>query len=167
MKKIFVFFLIVVSSCTTDYPKDFSEAALKEMLITQDEMKLTFREVLYENKGKKILINFWASWCKDCINDFPKIKQLQKEFPDVVYVFLSVDFGKPSWKKAIKKYDLKGLHYNLPKGMKEGNLVEFANLKWISRYMVIDENGKISLFKANKAADDNIKKALNTINKTF
>ena len=59
---------------------------------------------------------FGASWCKDCIVGFPKIKELQKEFPDVVFLFLSVDRSNASWQRAIKKYNLVGEHYNLPEG---------------------------------------------------
>lgn len=160
MKKILLFISLLFISCNTNYPKEFSELALKDMLITQKGRKLTFREVLLENQGKKILLNFWASWCKDCIYDFPKLKELQEKYPDVVYVYLSVDFGKPSWKKTIEKFKLEGLHYNLPKGMNEGDLVEFIRLNRISRYMIINEEGKIVLFKANKASDKDIEIAL-------
>lgn len=158
-KFIILFAVIFFISCSED-PKQFSEKALLDMLITQDGAKLTFREVLYKHKGEKILIDVWASWCKDCIVGFPKVKKVQKKFPNVKYVFLSVDRNNPSWKRAIKRYNLKGDHYNFPKGQNEGEFVDFINLGWIPRYMVIDETGKIKLFKATKASDKNITEAL-------
>ncbi len=161
MKKIFLFICIIFMSCNFNTPTQFSEEALKDMLIGLDDSKLTFREVLYNNKGKKIFIDVWASWCKDCIVGFPKVKEIQKEFPEVVYVFLSTDRSNPSWKRAISKYNLKGLHYNLPKGMNEGDFVDFLNSNWMPRYMVVDETGKISLYKATKATDKKIIEALN------
>ena len=159
MKKIFLLLIIVFVSCSED-PKEFSEEANLEMLIGLDDSKITLREVLYQQKGKKIFIDVWASWCKDCIAGFPKVKELQKEFPDVVFLFLSVDISNPSWKRAIEKYNLVGEHYNLPKGMNEGDFVNFINLNWISRYMVIDEIGQIQLFKATDPSDKKIIKAL-------
>jgi hypothetical protein len=90
----------------------------------------------------------------------PKVKQLQEEFPEVVFLFLSVDTKKSSWKYGVEKYNIIGEHYNLPKGMKKGNLVDFLNLGWIPRYLVIDEKGQITLFKATKASDSNISKAV-------
>ena len=159
MKKIFLLLIIVFVSCSED-PKEFSEEANLEMLIGLDDSKITLREVLYQQKGKKIFIDVWASWCKDCIAGFPKVKELQKEFPDVVFLFLSVDISNPSWKRAIEKYNLVGEHYNLPKGMNEGDFVNFVNLNWISRYMVIDEKGQIQLFKATDPSDKKIIKAL-------
>ena len=160
MKKIFLLIILVFVSCNTEKPTQFSEKALQDMLISVDGSKVTLREVLYYKKGKKVLIDVWASWCADCIRDFPKVKELQKDFPEVDFLFLSVDRSNPSWKRAIKKYKLKGEHYNLPKGMKEGDFVDFVNLNWISRYMVIDEKGEISLFKSTDASDKEIIEAL-------
>ena len=130
------------------------------MVITQDGTKLTFREILYKHKGEKILIDVWASWCKDCIVGFPKLKEVQNQFPNVKYVFLSVDRSNPSWKRAIKKYNLIGDHYNFPKGQNKGDFVNFINLGWIPRYMVVDEKGEISLFKATKITDKDLIEAL-------
>jgi thiol-disulfide isomerase/thioredoxin len=160
MKRYFILFALFLLSCNADYPKEFSEKALKDMVISQDGSKKIFSEILLKHKGKKVLIDIWASWCKDCIQDFPKVKKLQEKFPDVNYVFISVDRGKSSWKKAIIKYDLRGDHYNLPKGMNEGDFVDFVKLNWISRFMVIDEKGEIKLFKATKASDIDIINAL-------
>tara|TARA_R110002072_G_scaffold168350_2_gene321900 strand:+ start:622 stop:1113 length:492 start_codon:yes stop_codon:yes gene_type:complete len=159
MKKIFLLLFIVFVGCSDD-PKEFSEEANLEMLIGLDDSKITLREVLYQQKGKKIFIDVWASWCKDCVIGFPKVKELQAEFPEVAFLFLSVDISNPSWKRAIEKYNLVGEHYNLPKGMEEGDFVDFVNLNWISRYMVIDEKGKIEVFRAIDPLDKKIIKAL-------
>jgi thiol-disulfide isomerase/thioredoxin len=160
MKKTFLLLIIIFISCNSEKPKHFTDEVYKEMLISLDASKITLREVLYYNKGKKILIDVWASWCKDCIVGIPKIKELQKEFPDVIFLFLSVDRSAPSWKRAITKYNLIGEHYNLPEGMKDGKFVDFINLNWIPRYMVIDETGEITLFKATNISDKSIKDAL-------
>ncbi|PKV65512.1 thioredoxin-like protein [Polaribacter sp. Hel1_33_96] len=163
MKKLFLLLIVIFISCNSEKPTQFSTETYKEMLIGLDDSKITLREVLYNHKGKKILIDVWASWCKDCIVGVPKIKKLQKEFPDVVFLFLSVDRSNPSWKRAINRYNLKGEHYNLPEGMKDGEFVDFINLNWIPRYMVINESGEITLFKATNAADKEIKEALKKI----
>ncbi|MFC3928355.1 TlpA family protein disulfide reductase [Streptococcus caprae] len=46
---------------------------------------------LADYTGKKVYINFWASWCKPCLKEMPqleKIYQKYKDNPD--YAFLSV-----------------------------------------------------------------------------
>ena len=67
MKKLFLLLIVIFISCNSEKPTQFSTEAYKEMLIGLDDSKITLREVLYNHKGKKILIDVWASWCKDCI----------------------------------------------------------------------------------------------------
>lgn len=161
MKKLILLAItIILTSCNFETPTQFSEKALNDTLITLDDSKITFKEVLNQYKGKKILIDVWASWCADCIKSLPKTKELQKEFPDVVFLFLSVDKRNSSWKKGIQRFGINGEHYNLPNGMKKGELVDFLSLRWIPRYLVIDKTGKIILFKATNASDSEIKEKL-------
>ena len=159
MKKL-LFLLAILLFISCEKPTHFSEKALNDTVISLDDSSSTFKEVINQYKGKKIVIDVWASWCADCIRGLPKVKELQEEFPEVVFLFLSVDEKNDAWKKGIKRFNILGEHYNLPKGMKNGDFVDFVNLNWIPRYIVVDENGTISLFKATKATDKNIEKAL-------
>lgn len=154
---IFLFFLV---GCNLETPTEFSKEALSEEFYTEDDSKITFEKVLKQNLGNKIVIDIWASWCRDCLVALPRTKMLQEKYPEAVFLFLSVDKNKEAWKNGIKKNQIKGLHYNLPNGMDTGNLVGFLDLGWIPRYLVIDENGKIVLFKATKAIDRRIEDAL-------
>ena len=45
-------------------------------------------ETLRQYKGKIILLDFWASWCTNCIEGFPKIKILKQIFGDALQVLL-------------------------------------------------------------------------------
>lgn len=159
-KKISILVILVFMSCSFETPTNFTPEALNEKVYSLDESSSTFQEILNKHKGNKILIDFWASWCRDCIEGLSEVKKLQKEFPKITFLFLSVDTRKNSWKRGIQRYKITGEHYNLPKGMKDGALVDFIGLGWIPRYMVIDELGKIALFKATDASDDEIIQAL-------
>ena len=161
MKKLILLVVaIILTSCNFETPTQFSEKALNDTLISLDGSKISFKEVINQYKGKKILIDVWASWCADCVKGMPKIKQLQKKFPEVVFLFLSVDKKNNSWKNGIIKFKINGEHYNLPKGNKEGDFVDFINLWWIPRYLVVDKKGNISLFKATEVSDKRIMQAL-------
>lgn len=152
---IFFFFL----SSLFNAPTSFSDKALEDVFVSKDDKNIAFKEILSKYKGKKIVIDVWASWCKDCVGGLPKVKALQKEYPEVVFLFLSLDKSVESWKKGIDRFEVLGEHYFMQSGWK-GDFAKFLNLDWIPRYMVVDEQGEISLFKAIKSTDIKIIEAL-------
>jgi thiol-disulfide isomerase/thioredoxin len=158
-KTISTLILLILMGCSFENPTTFSEQSLTEKVVTIDGNEVTMKEVLNDHKGKKVVIDIWASWCKDCVVGFPNLKKFQEENPEVVYLFLSLDKSVKSWKKGIKRFDLQGGHYFMKEGDK-GAFGEFLNLWWIPRYVVVNEVGEITLFKAVKITDKNIVQAL-------
>ena len=49
--------------------------------------------IMDANKGKVVLVNFWATWCKPCVKEFPDLVKLQNDYKDkgFVLVFISAD----------------------------------------------------------------------------
>ncbi|WP_455169327.1 TlpA family protein disulfide reductase [Aegicerativicinus sediminis] len=155
-----VYFGIIffVAGCSEN-PKSFSIEAYNDVLLDIKGNEITWEKALNEMKGSKTFIDFWATWCKDCIENFEVLEDLQQEFPNVNFVFVSLDNNIDSWNWGIEKYNLVGSHYFLPEG-KNGALGDFLNLWWIPRYVVIDENNNILIFKATSAEDIKIKNVL-------
>ncbi len=151
--------LLSVFSCNTEAPTQFSETALNDTFITQNGESVAFKTILEAHKGKTIVIDIWASWCGDCLQGMPKVKALQSEYKDVVYVFLSLDKNQDAWKRGIKRHDVNGEHYFMQSGWK-GAFGNFVNLNWIPRYMVINEVSEIVVFDVIKADDDKLIEAL-------
>ena len=140
-------------------PTNFSEAALNDQVLGLDGSSKSLSEILDQHKGKTMFIDLWASWCRDCIVGFPKVKKLQDSKSDVVFLFLSLDKTEDSWKKGIDKYELEGEHYFMASGW-DGALGNFLKLDWIPRYLVVDDSGAISIYKSIDADDRELKKAL-------
>jgi thiol-disulfide isomerase/thioredoxin len=151
--------LIGFLSCNVDTPVSFSEEALNDTFLTLDGNSVTLKSILENHKGKTILIDIWASWCGDCIKGMPKLKVLQHNREDVVYIFMSLDRSEKAWKKGIEKYGVRGEHYYMPAGKKSA-FGEFVNIDWIPRYMVVGAKGDIKLFRAVQADDHKIKEIL-------
>ena len=161
MKKLLLSFLLgsTLLNCQSEDVTTFSEAALNDEFITLDETVLPFSTILDKYKGQTIFIDVWASWCKDCRKSLPNVKAIQQKFPEMVYVFLSLDKSLGAWKKGIQKYNLQGDHYFMQSGWK-GAMGTFLDLDWIPRYMIVDPEGKILVYKAIKTKDKNLIKYL-------
>ena len=47
---------------------------------------------IHQFEGKIIILNFWATWCPPCVEEFPQLLQLaHQEQDNVVFIALSVD----------------------------------------------------------------------------
>jgi thiol-disulfide isomerase/thioredoxin len=140
--------------------KFFTEAALNDVFVSENNEEITLSEILQQYKGKTVFIDVWASWCKDCIAGMSKVQKLREENPEVVFLFLSLDKETESWKHGIEKYGVIGENYFIPSGWK-GPFCSSIDLDWIPRYMVINPKGEISLYKAIETNDENLLKELN------
>lgn len=163
MKKIISLLIVALSitSCSNAQETEFKKEALENVMSTTENKSITFQEILEKYKGQIVVVDVWASWCSDCIKGMPKVKTLQEQFPNATYLFISMDKNYEAWIKGIAKYDVKGEHYLTSDGMK-GIFGKAIKLDWIPRYMVIDREGKIALFKVIEADDS---KLIETIKK--
>lgn len=46
---------------------------------------------LSDYKGKRVLINFWGSWCPPCKNEMPLMQKLYEKYQDENFVILAVN----------------------------------------------------------------------------
>jgi thiol-disulfide isomerase/thioredoxin len=166
MKKILLLFAIIMTSisCSNAQTKSFSKNSQSEKLTDVDGKEIKFKDVLKKYKGKTIVMEVWASWCGDCVGAMPKVKELQEKNPNVVYLFVSMDKTFDKWKSGIEKHELKGEHYwvNDEKGMK-GSFGKSIDLDWIPRYIIINKNGEVVLYKAIETEFDKINATLKTL----
>lgn len=126
---------------------EFSKVSLTSKLTTIDNKDISFEEILKQNEGKTIVIEVWASWCGDCVKAMPQVKELKASNPDVAFVNLSCDKTYDAWKSGVEKYEVSGENYLIKDGMK-GVFGKSIKLDWIPRFIVVDKNGKIVLFRA-------------------
>ena len=65
-------------------------------------------------KGKVILINFWASWCNPCVQEFPSMLKLMERFKDdLVLVAVSTDETKEEAIRFAKTLNVQGANVHL------------------------------------------------------
>ena len=145
-------FVSTLLSCQNRVETEFSEAALNDEFVTLNGDSILFKTILENHKGNTVFIDVWASWCKDCLEGLPSVKALQAGYTDVDFVYLSLDKTQKAWKKGVDRLEIKGDHYLMQSGWK-GAMGTFLDLDWIPRYMIIDKQGAIKVFKAIKTSD--------------
>ncbi len=127
---------------------NFSNEALNQQITTLDGDSIAFKDVIAKYKGKTIILDFWASWCADCVKALPSVKEFDYNIDhnDFVFITLSMDRNKDAWKKSVAKLQIPGdVHYFVPGGFKSAIGLS-AELNWIPRYLVLDTKGNIQVF---------------------
>lgn len=150
---------IISFGCSNAQKKEFSKESLSKKLITLENKEISFSEILKKHKGKTTVIEVWASWCGDCVKAMPKVKEMQSNNPNVDYVFISMDKAFEKWQAGIEKHELKGDHYWATDGMK-GEFGKAIDLDWIPRYIILDKNGNIVIYRAIETDFDKINEQL-------
>ena len=95
---------------------------------------------LSKYQGKRIFLNFWATWCKPCIIEMPSIERAQQQLSEEDFVFLLASdetVGRINRFKATKDFDLEFVRVETP----------FPDLGILSlpTTLIIDAKGKIAL----------------------
>lgn len=92
------------------------------------------------------LIDFWASWCKPCREEIPRIKAAIQKFPGQFKVYaVSLDANREAWQKAIIEDStqmFKHLIGTYPNGQ-PSRLLRQLNIKVIPANFLIDKEQRI------------------------
>lgn len=159
MKKLFLSLALVFAALTGIDAQDAESVDLDQKYAADMLAKgsaapdftledITGRTVnLSDFKGRKVVLQFWASWCPDCRAEVPHIKALQaKADPsEVAFVAVSFDRTPEAFKTYVTENYMGGVQLYDPAGMKESQIAKAYKIKWIPSLYLIDEEGKVEL----------------------
>lgn len=124
-------------------------------LLKRDSTKFT----LSTTRGKYIMLDFWASWCKPCREAIPNWKMVYQKYHSKGFEIVSVsddskwsdwtkamDFEKMPWTQVIDVFPVK----NMPAQV--GTLYQ---THFIPFYVLIDKAGKILVYTDNEKEIEN------------
>jgi len=49
---------------------------------------------LEDQTGSVVLVNFWASWCRPCVDEIPSLHRLAEKFEDSAFTVVTVNVGE-------------------------------------------------------------------------
>ncbi len=118
---------------------------LKSVSSTDD-----LKQIFDSSKGSVVLVNFWATWCKPCVKEFPELMKLYANYKDKGFklIFISLD-DLPDIDTKLKPFLLKSgvdftTYYNT--FAKPEELIDYIDKKWsgaIPSTYIYDREGKL------------------------
>ncbi|MBX2840874.1 MAG: TlpA family protein disulfide reductase [Flammeovirgaceae bacterium] len=130
---------------------------------------LSTEKLLDHFKGNYIYIDFWATWCAPCLEEFQCHTSLQKlaEKYSIVLLHISLDREKheKKWKKRINEYNLTGYHiradWKLQKDLWKV-IFQQESRPSLPRFILIGKNGELINYHTSRPSE--IEKLENEIN---
>ena len=94
---------------------------------------------LADQKGKIVVVSFWASWCGPCQRELPALTEWAKTKPDVKFIAVNVDRKKSDAIPFLKKVNV-----GLPIGYdNDAQMVGQYSVMSMPTTFVIDKKGKV------------------------
>lgn len=160
-KQLFTFFTVVFMLVSSSV---FAQQTMQPNL-TPNQVKAvenaTFTDLqgntfkLSDYHGKVVMIDFWETWCKPCINSMPTVNQLAKAYnKNFAVIAITPGFSdtKEQVKDFVSKHDYK-FHYAYG-----GNLAQKLQITGIPYKVFIDANGKfISVMMGSRGPSQDFK----------
>ena len=115
-------------------------------------------------RGKYLVVDVWASWCKPCIANIPAWNDLMKEYDPKLIQFISVslDDNAADWKKAIEKHKPAGVQV-LDSNAFAGLFAVYCRIAYLPRYLIVDPAGQIINYSAPHPRQPELRNLLNAL----
>jgi peroxiredoxin len=109
---------------------------------------------LSDYRGKVVLVNFWASWCKTCAAEKPSLNQLQADLADDNVVVLALASDK-EWGPVRAKLSAGSpltVLLDPPTGEDEtfGSVAKAYGITAVPETFVVDKEGRVRYYIVNK-----------------
>lgn len=96
-------------------------------------------------KGKYVLLDFWASWCKDCRIENKNLVKVYSKFKNekLVVVSVSLDYDRDNWIKTIETDKLAWSNHLSDLKKWQSPVAKLYDVRSIPQLFIIDPEGNI------------------------
>lgn len=104
-------------------------------------------------RGKRVVLNFWASWCGPCISEIPAFSRFAKEHPEVPILGLSTDRNQRDAEGAADRLDIA---YPV---LMAGSLADTYDIRSLPTTIIVDKDGRVDSVHVNSMSFRALRKA--------
>lgn len=94
-------------------------------------------------RGKRLIINFWAVWCRPCRKEMPSLQQAWQHLQNDNYIVLAVNWGDDKKSVGLFVDSMTALTFPLLLGGDEA-IIEQWSVRGLPTTFVIDTAGRIT-----------------------
>lgn len=138
----------LVGTITGNRAPDFTLQAI-------DGKKITLSEL----RGKKVIVNFWATWCQPCKDEMPYIQEIHQEWSDKGVTVLAVAVNKNQALAGVEQF-IRDTGYTFAVLFdSKGEVAELYQVSEIPKTVLIDADGivqhvRLGDFKSTEEIDN-------------
>jgi len=118
---------------------------------------------LEDNKGKVVIISFWASWCSPCLKELPILENIQNKLGKDKIKVVAINFKESRKQYRHIKKTLSNLELTLTHD-KRGYIGSKFGVEAIPHLFIVGKNGKL-IYQNIGYGDSSIKKIVKVLNK--
>lgn len=168
MKKYFVLFFLLLL-VRNDF-LSVTQSGQQQKIVVNKINKEALLKLLKERNNKPLFLNLWATWCLPCKEEFPTINKLSKEFNDVEFIGISIDYPEEVNTKIIPFLKSQNIVFTCyVNGFeKDEELINTLDGNWngaLPATFIYDKNGNRVSFLEGKKSYEEFKKEIEKVRK--
>lgn len=120
------------------------------------------RRTLEEFRGQVVVLNFFATWCRPCIDEMPALDRVNREHADKGVAVLGVAMDERGWPVVSKILAQKRFSYPILLGTPRVAR-EYGGLKTLPHTVFLDRQGRIVATHSSALNLDQLRKLVETM----
>lgn len=116
---------------------------------------------LHEQRGKVVLINFWASWCGPCRTEAPELNAIWDEYKDRGLVMIGVDYldNEKNALDFLKEFSVQ--YMNGPD--LETQIATAYRIKGVPETYIVDKQGDLAMTIPGPTTANDLRRILDAL----
>ena len=114
---------------------------------------------LSKQRGKPVVIAFWASWCGPCQEELPELQRLARKYPKIEFITVNVDRNSAAGRRFMERLKLK---LNVAYDPENKALARYDVASMPTSY-IVDRRGTVKFRKVGYNKRDGLRQLANAL----